>query len=295
MVLGIAAPEAPDPPSLAMATGSMIAVLALVAINGFFVAAEFALVAARRSKLDEMIARGDRGAKTVQTALQHLDRYIAGTQLGITIASLALGWIGEPVLAHIFDQLFRTIGLNPSPTLSALNPTSVLAGSGTFSLTLTGTGFVPASVVRWNGTDRPTTFGSTTQLTAQIPAGDIINAGTAQVTVFNPTPGGGPRVPVERLARLVNERLRRVGAELEARALARRGVERLDRVVESARGAHQGNCAVAHRVHLVQTARLVERRHQEDVSASFNLVRQRFTRIAFINSYALRRMIVQRL
>src|SRR5438874_1928568 len=116
MVLGIAAPEAPDPPSLAMATGSMIAVLALVAINGFFVAAEFALVAARRSKLDEMIARGDRRAKTVQTALQHLDRYIAGTQLGITIASLALGWIGEPVLAHIFDQLFRTIGLNPSPT-----------------------------------------------------------------------------------------------------------------------------------------------------------------------------------
>src|SRR5207244_7376166 len=88
----------------------------LVAINGFFVAAEFSLVAARRSKLDEMIARGDKGAKTVQTALQHLDRYIAGTQLGITIASLALGWIGEPVLAGIFDELFRTLGLNPSPT-----------------------------------------------------------------------------------------------------------------------------------------------------------------------------------
>jgi len=116
MVLGLVAAEAPDPPSLTLATSSMIAVLGLVAINGFFVAAEFSLVAARRSKLDEMIARGDKGAKTVQTALQHLDRYIAGTQLGITIASLALGWIGEPVLANIFDQLFRTIGLNPSPT-----------------------------------------------------------------------------------------------------------------------------------------------------------------------------------
>ena len=116
MVLGFVAPEAPDPPSLTMATSSLIAVLGLVAINGFFVAAEFALVAARRSKLDEMIARGDRGAKIVQTALQHLDRYIAGTQLGITIASLALGWIGEPVLAGIFDQFFRTLGLNPSPT-----------------------------------------------------------------------------------------------------------------------------------------------------------------------------------
>src|SRR5881227_1872143 len=116
MVLGLVAPEAADPPSLTVATSSLIAVLGLVAINGFFVAAEFSLVAARRSKLDEMVAKGDWGAKTVQAALQHLDRYIAGTQLGITIASLALGWIGEPVLAHLFDQLFRTVGLNPSPT-----------------------------------------------------------------------------------------------------------------------------------------------------------------------------------
>jgi len=116
MVLGLVAPEAADPPSMTVAASSMIAVLGLVAINGFFVAAEFSLVAARRSKLDEMIAHGDRGARTVQTALQNLDRYIAGTQLGITIASLALGWIGEPALAHLFDQLFRTLGLNPSPT-----------------------------------------------------------------------------------------------------------------------------------------------------------------------------------
>ncbi|HET6761083.1 MAG TPA: hemolysin family protein, partial [Gemmatimonadaceae bacterium] len=93
----------------------MAAVLGLVALNGFFVAAEFSLVAARRSKLDEMIASGDRGAKAVQEALQHLDRYIAGTQLGITIASLGLGWIGEPVLAELFDALFRKIGLNASP------------------------------------------------------------------------------------------------------------------------------------------------------------------------------------
>jgi CBS domain containing-hemolysin-like protein len=101
---------------MALAASSMIAVLGLVALNGFFVAAEFSLVAARRSKLDAMIAQGDRAARTVQTALQHLDRYIAATQLGITIASLALGWIGEPMLAQMFDQFFRMIGLNPSPT-----------------------------------------------------------------------------------------------------------------------------------------------------------------------------------
>jgi CBS domain containing-hemolysin-like protein len=115
MVLGLVAAEAADPPSIAAAASSMIAVLGLVALNGFFVAAEFSLVAARRSKLDEMIAKGDRSARTVQAALQNLDRYIGSTQLGITIASLALGWIGEPVLAHLFDQLFRTLGLNPSP------------------------------------------------------------------------------------------------------------------------------------------------------------------------------------
>jgi putative hemolysin len=115
MVLGFVATQVADPPSITVAASSLVAVLGLVALNGFFVAAEFSLVAARRSKLDEMIAKGDRGAKTVQIALQHLDRYIAATQLGITIASLALGWIGEPVLAHLFDQLFRMGGLNPSP------------------------------------------------------------------------------------------------------------------------------------------------------------------------------------
>jgi CBS domain containing-hemolysin-like protein len=116
MVLVLVAAEAVDPPSMVMAASSTIAVLGLVALNGFFVAAEFSLVAARRSKLDEMIAQGDRAARTVQTALQHLDRYIAATQLGITIASLGLGWIGEPILAQLFDRLFRTLGVNPSPT-----------------------------------------------------------------------------------------------------------------------------------------------------------------------------------
>jgi uncharacterized protein (TIGR03437 family) len=82
-------------------------------------------------------------------------------------------------------------GQNPAPVLTGLNPTSALQNSGAFTLTLTGTGFVPASVVRWNGADRTTSFVSTTQLTAQILATDITSAGTAQLTVFNPTPGGG--------------------------------------------------------------------------------------------------------
>src|SRR5205085_3303214 len=119
----------------------------------------------------------------------------------------------------------------------------------------------------------------------------VVNAHPVQL---NPSPSGGLRVPVERLARLVNEGLRRVRAELEARALARRRVELLDRVVKSARGAHQGNCAVAHRVHLVQTARLVERGHQEEVRARLDLVRGRRVE-TFVDGDAVRREVLERL
>lgn len=90
-------------------------VLLLVAMNGFFVASEFALVAVRRSRIDEMVAAGDKAAKNVQKALQHLDRYIAGTQLGITIASLALGWVGEPALAVLIDMMLESLGFEAAP------------------------------------------------------------------------------------------------------------------------------------------------------------------------------------
>ena len=80
---------------------------------------------------------------------------------------------------------------NPVPTISSLSPASATAGGTGFTLTVNGSGFVNGAAVRWNGADRPTTFVSDTQLTATIPAADIATAGTASVTVFNPTPGGG--------------------------------------------------------------------------------------------------------
>jgi hypothetical protein len=80
---------------------------------------------------------------------------------------------------------------NPAPTISSISPATAVAGSGNFTLTITGTNFVNGAVVRWNGNPRPTTFVSSTQLTAAIPASDIATAGTANVTVFNPAPGGG--------------------------------------------------------------------------------------------------------
>ncbi|HKU60062.1 MAG TPA: hemolysin family protein [Gemmatimonadales bacterium] len=83
------------------------AVVVLVLANAFFVSAEFALVGARRTRLDELARTGDGKARLARRAVQSLDRYISATQLGITLASLGLGWIGEPALASLIQGAFR--------------------------------------------------------------------------------------------------------------------------------------------------------------------------------------------
>src|SRR6185312_3510651 len=88
----------------------IISVLALVAANGFFVAAEFSLVAVRRSRVTQLVEAGKRNAKALQRALDRLDAYLAACQLGITISSLALGWIGEPALARLIEPLLSGLG-----------------------------------------------------------------------------------------------------------------------------------------------------------------------------------------
>src|SRR6185369_6055976 len=78
-------------------------VLVLVLANGFFVASEFALVGVRRSRIQILAANGDVRALRLVALLDNLNAYISATQLGITMASLALGWIGEPVFAHLLE------------------------------------------------------------------------------------------------------------------------------------------------------------------------------------------------
>lgn len=111
--------ESPVSPESTLSVGSvsgrLLLVLLLVLLNAFFVAAEFALVAVRRSRIDQMAADGDRSAQVVQRALGQLDRYISGTQLGITLASLALGWIGEPAVAVLVDRALALVGVSPAP------------------------------------------------------------------------------------------------------------------------------------------------------------------------------------
>jgi putative hemolysin len=83
----------------------VLEVVALVLVNGFFVAAEFALISIRRTRVEELIQQGQTSAKVVKQALQDPDRFIAATQLGVTIASLGVGWLGEPALTRFIQPV----------------------------------------------------------------------------------------------------------------------------------------------------------------------------------------------
>ncbi len=115
MLIDASTAQLPDDLTFSSGAVRLVLVLVLVLLNAFFVAAEFALVAVRRSRIDQMAAEGDRSAQVVQRALSQLDRYISGTQLGITLASLALGWIGEPAIAVLVDRALHLVGVEPDP------------------------------------------------------------------------------------------------------------------------------------------------------------------------------------
>lgn len=96
----------------------LVAVVLLVLLNGFFVAAEFSLVSVRKTRIAELVAQGNASAQTVQKALENPDQVIAATQLGITLASLSLGWIGEPALSHLIEPIIELFPLELRPGLS---------------------------------------------------------------------------------------------------------------------------------------------------------------------------------
>jgi putative hemolysin len=90
--------------------GGLVSLPALIAVNALFVAAQFALVALRQTRVEEMQKQGVPGAKAVAAATGNLDRCVAATQLGTVLAGLLLGWLGEPAVAALlqpaFDSLF---------------------------------------------------------------------------------------------------------------------------------------------------------------------------------------------
>ncbi len=83
----------------------LLIIPALVVLNGLFVAAEFSLVSVRKTRIEELIKGGVKGARSVEVAMHRLDRSIAATQLGITLASIGLGCVGEPILADVLQPL----------------------------------------------------------------------------------------------------------------------------------------------------------------------------------------------
>ncbi|MBV5261709.1 HlyC/CorC family transporter [Synechococcus moorigangaii CMS01] len=97
----------------------LLSVLLLIAINAFFVTAEFSVVSVRRSRISQLIAEGDLQAKMVQALQGRLERFLSTTQLGITLSSLALGWIGEDTMGTVIAQVLVSLPL-PSTWIQPL-------------------------------------------------------------------------------------------------------------------------------------------------------------------------------
>jgi CBS domain containing-hemolysin-like protein len=94
---------------VALSLAQVVVALVLVVLNGFFVAAEFAFVRIRGTSVEQLAAEGRPGAGTLQEVMVNLDDYLATTQLGITIASLGLGWVGEPAVASLIEPVLGTL------------------------------------------------------------------------------------------------------------------------------------------------------------------------------------------
>jgi len=94
---------------VALSVGRLALALFLVVLNGFFVAAEFAFVRVRATSVEQLAEEGRAGAKTLQGVMDDLDNYLAVTQLGITLASLGLGWAGEPAIASLLEPVLESV------------------------------------------------------------------------------------------------------------------------------------------------------------------------------------------
>jgi CBS domain containing-hemolysin-like protein len=95
--------------NVALSLAQVVVALVLVVLNGFFVAAEFAFVRIRGTSVDQLVEEGRPGAGTLQEVMVNLDDYLATTQLGITIASLGLGWVGEPAVAALIEPVLESV------------------------------------------------------------------------------------------------------------------------------------------------------------------------------------------
>ncbi len=122
MVLPFLGAEAEDASPSGVFTRLFI-ILLLIFLNGFFVASEFALVKVRSSQLDLLEEAGNRRAVLANHVISNLDAYLSATQLGITLASLALGWIGQPYVASLLAPVLTHVGISSKPVVDGISIT----------------------------------------------------------------------------------------------------------------------------------------------------------------------------
>ncbi len=115
-----------DPPLIIL--GKLAIILGMVILNAFFVASDFAIVKVRSSQLDALEEEGNTKAVFAKHVRNHLDAYLSATQLGITLASLALGWIGEQFLAHLLEPLFILANIHSHALVSTISITLAFLG-----------------------------------------------------------------------------------------------------------------------------------------------------------------------
>jgi CBS domain containing-hemolysin-like protein len=115
-----------DPPMIII--GKLVVIAALVGLNGFFVACEFSIIKVRASQLDTLVDEGDARARLAKYIRSHLDAYLSATQLGVTVASLALGWVGEEFLAHLIEPFFALANIHSHALVLAISITLAFIG-----------------------------------------------------------------------------------------------------------------------------------------------------------------------
>jgi len=106
----------------------LLTIAALVGLNGFFVACEFAIIKVRASQLDELAEEGNPRARLAKYIRAHLDAYLSATQLGVTVASLALGWVGEEFLAHLIEPFFAVANIHSHAVVLSVSITLAFIG-----------------------------------------------------------------------------------------------------------------------------------------------------------------------
>ena len=146
----------------------LLAVVFLVLLNGFFVASEFAIVKVRATQLDALAAPSNGRARLARHVTSHLDSYLSATQLGITLASLGLGWLDEPFLADVIEPFFALAGVH----------SAVLIHTVSFALAFTTISVLgelaPKSIaIRKGGTDDSVDQPAAQALLSGLQAGDM--------------------------------------------------------------------------------------------------------------------------